>query len=145
MPTQTLVLGFCVLGYLAQFKHPGLVYPIVGIHVAVLKLIFKLVQLLGLVFQLLEFIYHAVLKIELMFKLIYKLARFQGLWFEFPRFEAITVLVVELCACCAQTCIGLLGPIVKLSKLLCLIVLGFEPLVLVYLILAFLLHIIVLL
>ena len=60
MPTRTLVLGFCMLGYPARLERPGFVYPIVGVRVAALGFIFELIPLLGFVFELPELVYLVV-------------------------------------------------------------------------------------
>ena len=60
MPTRTLGLGFCMLGYPARLERLGLVSPVVGIHVVAPKLVLELVRLLVLVFKLPELVYLTV-------------------------------------------------------------------------------------
>ena len=91
MPVHAQIPGFCVLGYPAQLKCPGLLYLVVGIHVTALELVFKLVYLVDL-------------KFELAFELIFKLGMLLGpevgllklLYFIIPGFKPIMLMYLTL-------------------------------------------------
>jgi hypothetical protein len=87
--TRTLVLGFCALGYPARLERPGLVYSAVGVQVTALGLVFKLVRLLGFVFELPELVYLVVPSFEPL-ALVYPVLIFE------PLVLVLVTLVFEL-------------------------------------------------
>jgi hypothetical protein len=142
-PVWTRVPGFCALGYPARLECPGLLYPVVGIRVAAL----------GLVFELIELVYHVVLEFELVFELVFELGVLLGpevglhelLYLVVPGFEpvvlvclafvafelSVLVLGLPVYVCLAVVVFDLLwlvsllvGPSFELSKLVCLDVPG---------------------
>ena len=138
MPTRTLGLGFCALGYPARLERLGLVSPVVGIRVVAPELVLELVRLLVLVFELPELVYLTVLMFELAFKSIFEPLGLISLLvdhslelLELARFVIVVYEVVAL-VYPMLVALELLGFVLKRLVLVCLVVaLVLEPSVLV--------------
>ena len=129
-PVWTHVPGFCALGYPARLERPGLLYPVVGIRVVALGLVFELA--FELVFELGVLLGPEVGLHELLYLVVPSFEPVVLVCLAFVAFElSVLVLGLPVYVCLAVVVFELLwlvsllvGPSFKLSKLVCLDVPG---------------------